>query len=500
MFTLSEEPLSSERLASELQAPGAGARVCFEGRVRHQNDGRPVRGLEYEAYAEMAIGEGNRLIEEAKKRFSLLGVRIAHRVGRVEIGEQAVWVGVAAGHRQEAFLACRWLMDRIKAVVPIWKREDYADGHPAEWIHSGSARTPLDVDLAWRERYRRQIALPGIGEAGQRRLDEARVLVIGAGGLGCPALQYLAAAGVGNLTICDGDRVQACDLHRQVLYGESMLNRNKADAAAERLRDLNPQIAIRAVTEAASPETLSRLLDGCRLVLDCTDSFDAKYAIHDACWNAGVTLVQAAVYQFDGWVQRIEPGGPGGCFRCLWPTPPPAGCIGNCAEAGVLGVTPGLLGTLQAAEALKALLGLPDSLEDVTLYVDILSGRTERVRRTPRTDCPCRQGPLPIVDAGFLLEPGERAAGILRRALLVDLREAEEREGDSEEIQALPHMPRAQWPQLPERFPERPLVLCCRSGNRARQCLDLLGHPPGIYAWKGSIRQALACRQGTDGL
>ncbi len=491
MFTLQETPLDPDALRAELANPHAGAFVCFEGWVRNHHQGESVVRLEYEAFPAMAIRVGTAILEEARTRFSLCEAKACHRVGSVAVGERAVWVGVTAAHRQEAFAACRWIMDRIKADLPMWKREHYTDGRDPVWVGAGACCHVDDAhDPATHPRYARQVALKEVGVEGQRRLADARVLVVGAGGLGCPALQYLAAAGVGTITIVDGDRVEVSNLHRQVLFGASTLGQNKAEAAASRLRDLNDQIAVRALPDAATPETLPEWIAGHDVVLDCTDNFETRYAVHDACWNARIPLVQAAVYQSDGWVHVIDPKVDAGCFRCVWPEPPPIGCVGNCAEAGVLGVTPGLLGVMQATEAIKCLLGRADALTDATLYVDVLSGRTQRVQRNARPDCLCQQAPRFATAAtapGPYLYPGQSAEALMREALVVDLREPHEREGDPEWIQRIPNVPRAEWSSLADRSPGRPLILCCASGNRSRVCLEQLGNPTGVYAWTRGI-------------
>lgn len=487
-FRLCAEALDPAALAEELAHPRAGALVAFEGWVRNHNDGRPVEALEYEAFGPMAVSEGEKLLSAAQKRFAILDVLVAHRTGPVAIGDRAVWVGVTSEHRQEAFLACRWIMDALKREVPIWKRETYADRPESEWVNAGAGGSETVEDAAANPHYARQIKLPGFGAEGQRKLANARVLVIGAGGLGCPALQYLAAAGVGALCISDGDRVEASNLHRQILYGASDIGRNKAEAAADRLRDLNPHISLRALADAATPSTLPNWLREVDLVLDCCDGFESAYAIHDLCWNAGIPLVQAAVHQFDGWVQVIDPAcaAEAGCFRCQWPEAPPVGCVGTCADAGVLGATPGLLGVHQAAQALQVLLDWPDALRRHTLHVDLLSGATRRLRRRPRADCVCAKGPQSLPE-DHLLYPGSKARTLLSKATVIDIREAIEREDAPDWILGLPHAPRSDWEQIPERFPQRPLVLACAAGVRTRLCLELLGHPPGIHAWTRPI-------------
>lgn len=489
MFELSDAPLQTAALGLRLAAPRAGALVTFEGWVRDHSDGRPVTELEYEAFEAMACSEGDDILAAARDRFAILDAHAVHRVGNVAIGEAAVWVGVTAEHRQEAFLAARWIMDEIKRRLPVWKRETYADTGEAAWVRAGGADPPSPADPAANPHYRRQLNVPGLGASGQRRLANSRVLVIGAGGLGCAAMPYLAGAGIGTLIVADGDRVEATNLHRQVLFGASDIGRSKAEVAADRLRELNPHIAIAAHADAATPGTLRDWLPGVDLVLDCADDFDVTYFLHDACWQSGVPIVQAGVHQLDGWVQVVDPRGDAGCFRCQWPEPPPPGCVDSCARSGVLGVTPGMLGVHQAAQSIQILLGWPGALRDATLYVDLVGGGTRRVRREARSDCPCRgQQPWPSLHDD-LLYPGRTAAQVLASARIVDIREPHERTHDPEWIRALPSAPRAQWSKIPERFGERPLVLCCAEGVRTRECVALLGHPTGVLAWTRSIHQ-----------
>ena len=489
MFSLSANPIDPEKCLSALKNKRAGAFVSFEGWVRNHNDGRGVSALAYEAFEQMAVSEGNKLLQEAKNRFAILDAHVVHRIGATEVGDRAVWVGVSSEHRQEAFLAARWIMDAIKRNVTIWKKETSAAQTESEWIHASGVGTTITDDPADNPQYARQIKVPGMGREGQRKLANASVLVIGAGGLGCPALQYLAAAGIGSIRIVDGDTVELSNLHRQILFGTSDLGRNKAEAAAGRLRDINPNISIQAIADAAYPDTLPELIDGMDLVLDCTDGFESKYAVHDACWKARIPVVQASVHQVDGWVQIIDPKAHSGCFRCQWPEAPPVGCIGTCEEAGVLGVTPGTLGLMQATQAIAYIIGHPDVLTGHTLYVDAFSGQTRRIRREPRADCLCRnQVSFPEASSNLLM-PGLRARQLLDEATLVDIRELKERKDDPDWIQRMPCFPKDEWPDIPAKLANRPLILCCSMGIRTRACVELLGNPEGVYAWTKPIHE-----------
>lgn len=486
-FLLTDAPIVPAPLADAMRDPSAGAFVAFEGWVRDRHHGREVRALEYEAFAEMAASEGQRLLYEARRRFAICRARAVHRTGALAVGDCAVWVGVTAAHRQEAFLASRWIMDAIKERLPVWKKEFFAEGPPV-WIHAAAGSADVTGDPATAPHYERQIGLPLVGAEGQRRLAAASVLSIGAGGLGCPALQYLVAAGVGQVTIVDGDSVEPGNLHRQVLFGIGDLGRNKATAAAERLRLLNPHVSIRAVDDAATAANLPALLKRCDAALDGTDNFESKYTIHDLAWKAGVPVVQASVHQLDGLVQVFDPRHPEqGCFRCLWPEAPPAGQVCNCAEAGVLGVTPGLLGVWQATEALKLLLNAPGQLGADTLHVNVLDGSTFRIRRSPLSTCPCQGNVAWPQPPTGLLFPGRIARRLRKVAHTIDLREAHERAAHPSHLPDALHAPAAHWRDLPQRIRNSPVVLCCASGARSRTCLAELGHPEDWHAWTGSI-------------
>jgi adenylyltransferase/sulfurtransferase len=492
MFKLSESPIDPAACAEALANDRAGALVTFEGWVRNHNDGRPVEALSYEAFGPMAVAEGEKLLSEAKNRFAILDAHVVHRTGPTVIGDRAVWVGVTAEHRQEAFLAGRWIMDEIKRQVPIWKKETYADAECSEWVNTtGAAENDSTdgMDVVGNPHYSRQVRLKDFGVEGQLKLARAKILVVGAGGLGCPALQYLAAAGVGFIRIADGDAVDVTNLHRQILFGNSDIGRNKAEAAAGRLRDLNPHISLEAVADAVYVSTLADLIKDVDLVLDCTDGFESKYLISDVCWNAGLPVVQASVHQYDGWVQIVDPEANAGCYRCQWPEAPPVGCVGTCAEAGVIGVTPGTLGVLQAAQAIAYLTGHTDALTGSTLYMDVLSGRTQCIKRQANPSCSCGRTTSKPEESLNVLLPGKRAMELAREATIIDIREPRERIGNPDWIQQIPNVPHSEWGSILDRFNDRPIILCCAAGIRTRACLAMLGNPDGVYAWSKSISE-----------
>jgi molybdopterin/thiamine biosynthesis adenylyltransferase/rhodanese-related sulfurtransferase len=243
------------------------------------------------------------------------------------------------------------------------------------------------LDPQEQARYARQVRLPQVGTAGQAALKASSVLIVGAGGLGSPAALYLVAAGIGRIGIADGDRVDITNLQRQILYGMSDVGRAKTDSAAQTLRSINPHISVETIPERVTSANALDLVSRFDVVIDGTDNFPTRYLLSDACVLTATPLVYGSVDRFEGQVSVfVAKGGP--CYRCLFPSPPEPGTVQNCADAGVLGVLPGLVGTAQATEVLKLLLGIGEPLVGRLLMVDALrmSFRTIGVERDPA--CP----------------------------------------------------------------------------------------------------------------
>lgn len=261
-------------------------------------------------------------------------------------------------------------------------------------------RPDTQVDQDFHERYSRHMKLPEIGAKGQRRLEAASVLVLGAGGLGSPSAFYLAAAGIGQLRIVDDDTVDRSNLQRQILHVDADIGLSKVDSAATRLSALNPRVDIDAIAERANGDNIERLMDGVDVVVDGGDNFAVRYLLNDACVKLGKPLVYGAVHRFEGQVGVFDAGrqrGHAPCYRCLFPEPPPPEAAPNCSEVGVLGVLPGIIGLLQAAEALKLLLGLGEPLTGRLLHFDALGMRFRETRLQADPACPvCAPGtPFP---------------------------------------------------------------------------------------------------------
>ena len=285
-------------------------------------------------------------------------------------------------------------MDAARALEAAgYTRLASVEGGTQRWQDEGRPMVRPDMSaetIDFNERYSRHLLLQEVGVEGQRRLEGSRVLMIGAGGLGSPAAFYLAAAGVGHLRIADDDVVDRSNLQRQILHTEARIGEPKVASAQATLGALNPRTQVEAVQVRVTSDNIERLLDGVDVVLDGADNFPVRYLLNDACVKLGIPLVYGAVQRFEGQVSVFDAGRHRGelpCYRCLFPEPPPPEFAPNCAEAGVLGVLPGVIGLLQATEVVKLLLGIGDSLAGRLLQFDALSMRFRETRLRHDPDC-----------------------------------------------------------------------------------------------------------------
>ncbi|MEC8952249.1 MAG: molybdopterin-synthase adenylyltransferase MoeB [Acidobacteriota bacterium] len=372
------------------------------------------------------------------------------------------------------------------------------------------SRTTPELSNEEVQRYSRHLIMPEVGMDGQRKLKSARVLCIGAGGLGSPAAMYLAAAGVGQLGIVDFDVVDYSNLQRQILHGTPDVGRSKLQSAKDRLRAINPGVHVETYETALSSENALQLLEPYDVVVDGTDNFPTRYLVNDACVLLGKPNAYGSIFRFEGQASVFAlKGGP--CYRCLYPEPPPPGLVPSCAEGGVLGVLPGIIGTIQATEAIKILIGVGEPLVGRFLIFDALRMRFRELKLRRDVDCPvCGDQPTvrELVDyeqfCGVTTTPQavvsikEASVESLKRRLdagddflLLDVREPQEHQ-----ICAIPGSTLIPLGDLPSRLVEleggREIVVHCKSGVRSAKAVKLLQEAGfvdaanlkgGILAW-----------------
>jgi len=363
------------------------------------------------------------------------------------------------------------------------------------------------------QRYQRHLSLPGFGMQAQQKLKHARVLVIGAGGLGCPALQYLAAAGTGTIGIVDDDHVSLSNLQRQILYTENDIGKPKAETAAARLAAMNPGIVCQPYAVRLTTQNALDLIRAYDLVVDGSDNFATRYLVNDACVLAGKPLIYGAIQAFQGQASVFNyQGGP--TYRCLFPDPPDPKDAPSCSEVGVLGVLPGMIGTIQATEAIKVLTGIGETLSGVLLLFDALHMRMQRVRfeRVPaaaavtaltKMTYTCKSAPTPAADE-MTVETLQAQLASGTPFQVIDVREDWER--SICQIESV-HLPLAKLlnrqvkPAALGLDPERPTCVYCKVGIRSHHALTALREhygfraasnlQGGILAWAKRIDHAM---------
>ena len=362
-------------------------------------------------------------------------------------------------------------------------------------------------------RYSRHLILPEVGMAGQAKLKQAKVAMIGAGGLGAPVGLYLAAAGIGRVGIVDFDVVDASNLQRQVIHGTKDIGRKKLDSAADRMRDINPNIHIDKFEVGLTSENALEILREYDLVIDGTDNFPTRYLVNDACVLLKKPNVYGSIFRFEGQA-TVFAYEDGPCYRCLYPEPPPPGLVPSCAEGGVLGILPGLIGVVQATEAVKIILGIGETLKNRLLLYDALNMRFRELKLRKDRNCPvCGDHPTVtklidyqefcgIMPQQPITEEGAIDAIGLKQKLdrgdnftLIDVREPHEYQ-----IARIPGsklIPLGEVPQrLSELDPEAEIVVHCKSGGRSQKAVDLLkangfkharNMTGGILAWSDKV-------------
>src|SRR5690242_17158504 len=364
-------------------------------------------------------------------------------------------------------------------------------------------------------RYSRHLIMPEVGMEGQLKLKKAKVLCIGTGGLGAPLGLYLAAAGVGRIGLVDFDSVDFTNLQRQVLFGTSDVGRPKITAAADRLRNLNPEIQIDAYEAHLTSENALELFKDYDIIVDGTDNFPTRYLVNDACVILGKPNVYGSIFRFEGQITVFGyPDGP--CYRCLYPEPPPPGLVPSCAEGGVLGVLPGIVGTIQAAETLKLIIGKGQPLVGRLLLFDALAMRFRELKLRKNPECPvCGKNPTvtKLIDyVQFCGIRGEEAPSTVTNIPEITPRDLKSRLDKGDDLYILdvrePHeydicnldghlIPLGELPQrVHELDSSREIVAHCRSGKRSADAVDFLQKAGfrkiwnlkgGILAWSDEV-------------
>ncbi|MFB6069430.1 MAG: ThiF family adenylyltransferase [Halanaeroarchaeum sp.] len=246
----------------------------------------------------------------------------------------------------------------------------------------------LNLDQSQLERYSRHIIMEGMGAEGQRALLESEVLVVGAGGLGSPVIQYLAAAGVGTMHVIDDDVVERSNLQRQTIHRDADRGRPKVESAAEFVRELNPDVDVVPHETQLTPENAESFVEGMDYVVDCSDNFRTRYIVNDACTLAGVPFSHGAVFRYEGQVTTFEADAESPCYRCVFPEAPPEGTVPDCATAGVLGAVPGTIGSIQATETIKGLMDAGDRLDGRLLFYDAERMDFDEIEIARNPECP----------------------------------------------------------------------------------------------------------------
>ncbi len=382
-------------------------------------------------------------------------------------------------------------------------------------VHTGGAELSQEEVL----RYSRHLIMPEVGMDGQRKLKAARVLCIGAGGLGSPVALYLAAAGVGTLGLVDFDVVDFTNLQRQVIHTTADVGRPKLQSAAEKINAINPFVRVQPYETRLTSANALELFRDFDLVIDGTDNFPTRYLVNDACVLTGKPNVYASIFRFEGQASVFATE-EGPCYRCLYPEPPPPGLVPSCAEGGVLGILPGLLGMIQATEAIKLILGSGEPLIGRLLLVDALAMRFRELRLRKNPDCPaCGRQPTitQLIDYNqFCGIRGEESTPVSSHVPEIEPEELKRRLDAGEEVFVLdvrePHeyqicnlgghlIPLGDLPKrVHELDSSREIVVHCRSGQRSARAVDFLQKAGfrkvanlkgGVLAWADRVDRTL---------
>lgn len=459
VFRLSDCEINVNDLSEQLSNLASGGVVHFEGRVRNHNQGQGVEGLDYQVYPELALSEGEKILTEAKEKFNIFDVICVHRYGSLKLGDIAVWIGVGAAHRDDAYKASRFVIDQIKLRLPIWKKERYTSAQP-KWVFCRDHHTHVHLEQS--QYYCKQAKL-----VDQSKFKQAKVLVIGAGGLGSTLLPILANAGVGYINICDFDRVCETNLHRQPLYTISDIGDLKAKLAKMRIQQLNPFIKVCEQGIRIDDENFEELKDQYHCIVDCSDNLETKYLLHDLAHLWRIPLISASIHQHQVQLRTYIPG-QSGCLRCESSHKQLADDkLGNCNDFGVLGSSVATIASLQASEVLLLLQNGVNTSSQKAIYLDMQSLEMMKISPIKNPDCKYCAGQFELHALKLSITQAE---AVNLKAKIIDIREQEDE-------------------YIDQFIGNGPLVLRCHRGLRAKSLARTLrarGHAE-IYALKPSV-------------
>lgn len=371
MIVIQSDPIDTGNFKKQMLHSRVGAIVEFEGRVRDINEGQEVDFLEYDAFVDMCLVEGKKILQEAKAKFDILDARVIHRYGKLDLQDVAVWIGTSSIHREAAYAANQYLIDEIKTRLPIWKKEHYVNGE-SHWVDcrqcyqkSRSKKEQKQHSChqhktvpQYEQYFANQIKVPLIGNVGQLLLKNAKVLVIGCGGLGHPVVQGLATSGVGHVAICDPDKIELSNLHRQYLFDIDQIGKLKVEVVKQKIEKMNPFINLEAIDKKIELANGLDLLPKFDLVIDATDNFRAQFLLNDLCAFFKIPFLTASVFQEDGYIVGYDFSSDEqkSCLRCNWKNVPFDGLFGSCQSSGILSLLPQVVGSLVSTFAIKFLL------------------------------------------------------------------------------------------------------------------------------------------------
>jgi len=371
---IQKEKINENNLLIKTRSSHCGGIFIFEGRVRLSNNKKLVKHIEYECHYPLAYNIFQQLIKKVKTKFQLNYFQCVHRVGKIEAGECALWLGIRSIHRNDSISACDYIITYIKNKFPIWKKEIYYNLKHS-WINDSSILLNKNKikNNNKKKYYSRQIIIPNIGENGQKILENKSILIVGAGGLGSVAITYLIRAGIGQIGICEYDIVEISNLHRQILYSFKDIGLKKSYILKEQLKDINPFINIEIYQKLLNIKNIKNFFKRYDLILDCTDNFSTKFLINDAAFLYKKPIIRASVHHFFGQIEVYNSKWNSACIRCLWSIFPDNQKIGTCAQNGIIGAVTGVIGSMQALTAIKYLLNIGENLKNKITMIDLLN-------------------------------------------------------------------------------------------------------------------------------